>query len=79
MSRRKVEIRTCDRCDARQEVKEAHQGYEWAIIAAAEHNGPSAIGSFKPEGAKDICPACMRDLMRWWECGKTVAATEARA
>src|SRR3546814_9396046 len=48
MSRSTIAVMTCDRCGRRDEIREAHQGYDWGHVRYAEHNGPRRIGSTNP-------------------------------
>lgn len=74
MAVEKIEVRTCDRCNARHEVITESKRNEWGLIYAhalgAERREDlklQVIGSLgKPGISADICPPCLDDLMAWW-------------
>lgn len=71
MAKRSIEVMTCDRCGASEEMRRHDQGDDWARINAAQSNGPNRIGSVDGKVSRDICPGCLCELMRWWNAGGT--------
>ena len=67
MTKSSIEVRTCDRCGHRAELRRPDQEYDWAQITARQVNGPFRVGR---DGAADLCPACTRLLNDWWDAGQ---------
>ncbi len=75
MTIKTYEVFTCDRCGVKENTDEhpyaIERFYKWGKVWYAQSNGPIWLNKKGlPSDAKDcadVCPACIRDLNKWWE------------
>lgn len=74
MSVGKIEVRVCDRCGAKHEMRQENASYDWCKIVARQVNGPFRIGDMAKANEErhqsDLCPNCTAALDLWWDQGK---------
>lgn len=77
MSKTKIHISKCDRCDKEQSSSIEHDSvfYDWGHFWFAQINGPNFIKMKKiPTSFTDtcdLCPECMLELKDWFNKLKT--------
>lgn len=72
MAKRSTVTMTCDRCGGSDEILQPHDQWYWGIAAYVQWNGLLNTHRSWPtrsEDAKDLCPACMKELDNWWRAG----------
>lgn len=72
MSRESIEVRECDRCRHRVEVREFGQETGWGVAWSKAppvdpiHHPNRVIGDER-SGPADLCPTCVGELFDWWK------------
>ena len=72
MSRESIEVRECDRCRHRVEVREFGQETGWGVVWSKAppvdpvHHPNRVIGDER-NGPADLCPTCVDELFDWWK------------
>lgn len=73
MTSTNIRILTCDRCDRRDEIRDAHSEYEWGVAGYSEINGSRrSHPRWRDQRNKDsdLCPDCVKGLHEWWNAPK---------